>query len=296
MTSPAASLRLAARRALCAHLKELTGQKKGVLEAKDAERLHRMRVASRRMRTCLWLFKGLFPKKKYRTLQKQMRRLTRILGRARDLDTQLIFLRTLPEKPEGVRMLIAVRREQRHALQKEIAEAVTEVLHADLVNRALSAVGRASRTKNDPVSLLAKRTRRRLKEFLSWDKAGSRIDTCRDTKKLHALRIAAKHLRYSLEHLEANAKGAFSPFVLEAKRVQDILGDVQNLQVWHDSSLALRRKQPPRSVYLSGLQEVIRVCLRDREKALRDFALLWKDQRKRNVWKKLNAALKTLQR
>ncbi len=64
----------------------------GVKKADDIEYIHQMRVASRRLRAALPLFSACLPPKRYRTWIKEIRRMTKALGRARDLDVQIEFL------------------------------------------------------------------------------------------------------------------------------------------------------------------------------------------------------------
>src|SRR5208337_575958 len=66
----------------------------GVKDAKDIEYIHRMRVASRRLRAALPLFSSCFPPKQYRSWMSEMRKITRALGEARDTDVQIEFLRS----------------------------------------------------------------------------------------------------------------------------------------------------------------------------------------------------------
>ena len=61
----------------------------GVRKPDDIERIHDMRVATRRMRSALALFEKCLPGKKAKAWNKQMRRVTRALGAARDADVQM---------------------------------------------------------------------------------------------------------------------------------------------------------------------------------------------------------------
>ena len=64
----------------------------GVKEAQDIEYIHRMRVASRRLRAALPLFSSCFPDKQYTKWMKEITKITRALGDARDADVQIAFL------------------------------------------------------------------------------------------------------------------------------------------------------------------------------------------------------------
>src|SRR5512136_2579188 len=56
----------------------------GVRSGQDIEYIHRMRVASRRLRAALPLFESCFPQRKYRMWMKELQKITRALGDARD--------------------------------------------------------------------------------------------------------------------------------------------------------------------------------------------------------------------
>ncbi|MFQ6042085.1 MAG: CHAD domain-containing protein, partial [Candidatus Poribacteria bacterium] len=60
-----------------------------VCEADDIEYVHRMRVASRRLRSGFALFEECFPPKRLKRWRKQIRRVTRALGDARYTDVQI---------------------------------------------------------------------------------------------------------------------------------------------------------------------------------------------------------------
>ncbi|MCW4025012.1 MAG: CHAD domain-containing protein [Candidatus Bathyarchaeota archaeon] len=64
----------------------------GVIENKDVECVHKTRVASRKLRAALPLFKICFPEDKYKKWFKEIKKVTRLLGEARDLDVQIIFI------------------------------------------------------------------------------------------------------------------------------------------------------------------------------------------------------------
>ncbi len=72
---------------------DLAGESEGVIQGTDSEYIHRMRVASRRLRAALPLFAGCFPEKSYAAWLREVKLITRSLGRARDLDVQIAYLR-----------------------------------------------------------------------------------------------------------------------------------------------------------------------------------------------------------
>jgi CHAD domain-containing protein len=70
----------------------LQAEIQGALTGDDIEHVHQMRVASRRLRNGLNLFKGFLSKKQAKAWQKEVRVITKALGQARDLDIQIDLL------------------------------------------------------------------------------------------------------------------------------------------------------------------------------------------------------------
>ena len=107
----------------------------GVRQAQDIEYVHRMRVASRRLRTAFDLFNACLPRKKALAWQKQIQQVTHALGAARDTDVQIDLLtqlyKNLPEaryKP-GINRLLLRLKQKRTKLQVKVLDAL-EVLIA----------------------------------------------------------------------------------------------------------------------------------------------------------------------
>ena len=71
-------------RSLGAFRKEIPG----VMDSRNIEYVHRLRVASRRLATAINVFQACHPAKRVKAWQKDIFRVTRILGKARDLDVQ----------------------------------------------------------------------------------------------------------------------------------------------------------------------------------------------------------------
>jgi len=65
-------------------LEAVTREIGGVEEAQDIEYIHRMRVASRRLRAALPLFSSCFPAKHYGKWMQELTNITRALGEARE--------------------------------------------------------------------------------------------------------------------------------------------------------------------------------------------------------------------
>ena len=122
--APEKSLEECARRIITTRLHEMMSFKEGVIDGRDIEYVHDMRVASRRLRAAMRNFADCFtPKKEFRRHLKRVERITSALGGVRDLDVLInrfqIDVLTVPEDAQiGVQNLIAhlqKKREERRA-------------------------------------------------------------------------------------------------------------------------------------------------------------------------------------
>ena len=111
----------AAARVVEVRAAEVFAHADGVLDLNEIERLHDMRVATRRLRAAHEVFEACFPRKPHRRALKRVKRLADALGERRDRDVAVEFLVGLEaETPEsdraGLRELVErLREEQREA-------------------------------------------------------------------------------------------------------------------------------------------------------------------------------------
>ena len=79
-------------RFMLAQVQHLESQIDGVQLGKDIEYVHQMRVASRRLRNGMDLFRECLPGKKSKAWLDDVRNITHALGNARDMDIQIAEL------------------------------------------------------------------------------------------------------------------------------------------------------------------------------------------------------------
>ena len=245
---------LFATEALLKRLQALTQEMDGVRQAQDIEYIHRMRVASRRLRSAITLFEECLPRKKLPDWQKQVRRITRALGAARDTDVQIDLLdqvlRHLQEPsadevdedvrryPPGIERLRLRLRQRREKLQTDVSGAldaweasqVTEelgqTLRQQLVQARLSQVEAPSPRVYQQAYLI---TSLRLEEMLAYEAS---VYHPEQVEELHAMRIAAKRLRYTLEVFAPLYDDGLKQPLQTVRQVQDVLGDIHDCDVW----------------------------------------------------------------
>lgn len=111
----------AAARVVEVRAAEVFAHSEGVLDVGQIERLHDMRVATRRLRAALEVFEPCFPRKRHRRALKRVKRLADALGERRDRDVAIEFLERIEaETPAAGRAGLAalverLRVEQRRA-------------------------------------------------------------------------------------------------------------------------------------------------------------------------------------
>jgi CHAD domain-containing protein len=149
------SYREAAARTVEVRSRELFDHADGVLDTSDIERVHDMRVATRRLRAVLEIYEPCFPRKQLRAALDEIKALADALGERRDPDVQLAQLDEFaaavkPADRPGVELFAErVRSEQRTA-NESLAAAIAELEETDLRGRLASLAASAEPAEPEP--------------------------------------------------------------------------------------------------------------------------------------------------
>jgi CHAD domain-containing protein len=143
------SFTLAAVRVIEVRGAEVFASASGVLAIEDIEPVHDMRVATRRLRAALEMFRPCFSRKRYRAAFKPLKALADALGERRDRDVSIEFLEGfLGEAPAADRgrleILLAKLREEQGRANAELAPFVAE-RGLDALREALADLVEAAR-------------------------------------------------------------------------------------------------------------------------------------------------------
>ena len=119
---------------------ELFEQSRGVLDTGDIERVHDMRVATRRLRAAMEIFEDCFPPKRWRKALKRVKAVADALGERRDRDVAIEFLDGFSGKVRGtdrdrLAAVIDGLREEQVDANEQLASAVDEKRLAKLRRR-----------------------------------------------------------------------------------------------------------------------------------------------------------------
>jgi triphosphatase len=210
----------------------------GTRLGEDPEELHDMRVATRRMRAAMSVFREALPVRA-RSLREELRWVAGLLGGVRDLDVHLEqlggWVEELPEEDRpAMEPVVAVLRERHAAAREALLRGLDSRRYARL---AASMTGmlvrgplrRSPASRRPAVIAAPELVRRRRRAFR---KRGDRLDAASAPEDLHALRIRAKRLRYTVEFVAPLYGGkASAPLLRRLTALQDVLGAHQDARV-----------------------------------------------------------------
>ncbi|HWZ96131.1 MAG TPA: CHAD domain-containing protein [Candidatus Dormibacteraeota bacterium] len=191
----------------------------------DEDSIHDLRVALRRCRSLASVFAEVDPHPAWHELRKTSRKLFRSLGVIRDAQVQEAWALKLGSDDDPLRgqILYALKadRDRQERDAKKSAAKFDEKHWAELA-RELRPRLKLLATDGPAAQCLALE---RLEEAVELHRVALRTEK---PKPWHALRIGIKHFRYTIENLLSKQHASWAA---DLKRVQDLLGDVHDLDV-----------------------------------------------------------------
>ena len=130
----------AAARTVSVRAQEVYEHADGVLDTGDIERVHAMRVATRRLRAVLEIYEPCFPRKALRPVLAEVKELADALGERRDPDVELLALEQFaasvgPDERAGVQVFIERTRAEQQDGNELLAGALERAKETDLRTR-----------------------------------------------------------------------------------------------------------------------------------------------------------------
>lgn len=253
-----------------------------ICDESDAEDIHQMRVATRRLRTMAHLLETTpaFRHRRVHRLRKQFQPLADRLGGVRDLD---ILLETLADYEHSIEA-VDESSETHSALREDIEERREKALKR---LRKMLRLPKTQRLLDHPDKIAQRLVahNQNAQQMLVRHVAGSalwsryeailrfeaEVDGAAEARQLHPLRIACKHLRYALELFSDDDDSCAQSLLTTLKEVQTHLGDLQD-SVFAIALLDQLRDDHPDDALLTGFhtsQETRQTSL------LKHFTPLW---------------------
>ncbi|NWF84702.1 MAG: CHAD domain-containing protein [Bryobacteraceae bacterium] len=247
MSIQAATIDEHARRTIAERLRRVQEEISSTIENPAADPVHDLRVAIRRASQALRLFAGLLPPKEARRMRRGLKPALDAAGRARDLDV-------------GAELLQSVGLEGHHPLFSAMA--------AERRKAVLALLGQLYLLQSEDVPLCwlpvldriapsgeqaADAARAALPPIAAEFFEAGRKTMARtpSPEKLHALRLAAKRFRYTLELWEPFYGAAYKIKLESVRRIQSILGSRQDCAV-------MRERLKPLSAVDAALEAALR--------------------------------------
>ena len=206
------------------HFATMLAHEPGVRLGEDPEELHDMRVATRRLRAALKLYKEVLPKRAER-YERDLRFFAGALGDVRDLDVHLERL-----AGESLDEVVAALEERRSETRQRMLEALDSSRYERFVSEFSGTLRRGrSPSPSGPILEVAPDLVRRRHKKVRKDVEALAKDS--PPEDFHDLRKKGKRLRYALEPLQGIYGKPAEKMVGLLKTVQDDLGDHQDLIV-----------------------------------------------------------------
>ena len=202
----------------------------------DMRSVHQARVASRRLREALPVLRASLNNHALKTVRQQVRQMTRALGPVRELDVALAHLEELGSHSSiSSRALGRVRQaiaRERLAKRREMLAAITPGRVEKLRHR-LGQVSSGPETPQ-PASALDEATAQIARRAGRLADAIHRAGGLYLPDRLHAVRVAAKKLRYAMEIERELKRSKSTARITQLKRLQDLLGLMHDFEILID--------------------------------------------------------------
>lgn len=224
--------------------------------------VHKMRVDLRRLRSLLATFGPLFAGETAQALREELRWIAGELGGARDTQVTRGRIRSLAETPEEEELAARIDGEL-DEIETEAVRRSVAALDSERYERTFGALNafvadppwepEAARPADEVVRRLVRKDWKRVRRRAA--RAEELSDSDDRNKGLHDVRKAAKRLRYSAEALVPAYGDDASRLARRAKKVQAVLGDLQDSVVARAamSDLAGDAEEASEAFVLGGL-------------------------------------------
>ena len=241
----------------------------------DVEFVHQLRVSTRRSVAAMDLYQELLPNRQSKWVRKQLKKVRRAAGQARDLD--VLSLAHQKEDRQLVTDLLKSVQKRRAKAQRPIQQVYQDLTHkqcfATRQHKLLSRVAQ-KRQHREAEQLFDEFARIRLLGILD-DFFELSVHNTTDLSALHRFRISGKELRYAMELLSPAFPNRFRnelyPII---EQLQDRLGEI------NDHAVASRRfgrwlHSTRKKRKIAGLRKLMQDEQVDLEKALERYAKWW---------------------
>jgi CHAD domain-containing protein/transposase-like protein len=308
---PDDSMAEAARKVLRFSFERMLLNEPGSRLGENIEAIHDMRVATRRMRSAIQLFRPFFKANAIKPLNHALRDVARLLGEVRDLD---VFMdnaqRFVQENPAlSLDPLVIVWQKRLNKARRVLIRHLDSKAFAHFVDQFHTFVttpGAGARALPGPEEAVAYQVRyiapRLIYEHYEAVRAYQPLLDDAPLTTLHALRIDFKRFRYTLEFFEEILGPELKTVIKATKAMQDHLGDLNDTHV--ASGLLVNFIDDQNATYsgvpifmrpdMSGVQHYALATDAAQKRLLETFPAAWADFNRDEVRRALGLAVSVL--
>jgi CHAD domain-containing protein len=282
-------------------LEQVISRERGLRYRDDVEYVHEMRIATRRIRSAMRVFKAGFASE-ILDRKHDLRRLADTFGNARDSDVLLAFLtRCAGRATDSHRAFLQdlirnekARRSRRYRallayMESDEYKRLRDTLYSRICAGPLRGEGASAAAA--PLAREAPRSlRRALKKVMKYEGRLSALSPDHQ----HALRIACKRLRYGAEFLCDIYPDRLKGVITAAAKMQSLLGNVHDADVYQERirQLVARRRRTREPGYAVREETALGADLQSwRRDCLERAETVWAGFCRSKTQKKIRAAI-----
>ncbi|MEN4045314.1 CHAD domain-containing protein [Sulfurimonas sp. NWX367] len=266
--------------------KKIQKYKKAVLAKKETEPLHQMRVSLRRMRSVLFTFQSVIPKKITKKIDIKIATVASYCNRARDID---VYMETYLKKEtlsstESLlyKIVVHYREKEYKKIQKYLKSHKYKKLIREL-RRWIQTKKWRKKLKKKELSALEKNIIPFAENFLkSYTNEiilyGSATGSVLEDEQAHKLRIKLKKLRYATDLFSAYLQKK-DTLTNTLKELQDILGKLHDIYVTKELHKVFLQSQKNKKLF-TFIKQLEAENTKRKKKLKEAFFLKWKEFRK----------------
>ena len=301
--------RLYASKYILNNIESLTSNLDGIKNSDDIEFVHKARVATRRIRSAIKVFKKELPHKSTKRWLNGLQNISSKLATARDLDVQIKTLNkivnTLPKENQdskfGIAFIELELQKNRKSLQPQIIDSVNIFQQSGLITNIFEQMNEYLKInialqEEQPLipPSIYKKSKSSLKKIVILSESLKKPDAI---KKHHKLRISVKKLRYTIECLDDiidNTKNITQTF----KTLQDLLGDLHDCDVKIEYINEFKNKYSLNNSIiensneiLTGLKYLEQHTINKRKTIYKQTQEKWNLLNSQNFWKEIKSLI-----
>lgn len=238
---PQDNMSLAVRKLLLHNMARLINWEPVAVEGIDPEGVHKMRVATRRIRSVLEVFVRYIETDQYKSVNKRIRRTAKLLGDVRDLD---VFMETVYVYVENelagdvapLQPMLDTLNKPYQKARRQLIRWLDDQKYDDFVQAFVKELrtDKLDMVHDVQTFTVAHMVPRLVYSYLEYLRLHEPLLAEADYAMLHEARLDAKRFRYVLEFFTDVLGDEVTNVISAAKGLQDFLGEMNDLRIAND--------------------------------------------------------------